>query len=58
MNVYFNQKEDLYYSKIINKVSSNFLIVNRIAYVYFYDMKGEGIIKYKTEEQRDKSIQQ
>jgi len=58
LNIYFNLKEDLYYNKIINKVSSNFLIVNRIAYVYLYDMKGEGILKNKTEEQRDKSIQQ
>ena len=58
LNVYFNLKEDLYYNKIINKVSSNFLVVNRIAYVYLYDMKGEGILKNKNEEQKDKSIQQ
>lgn len=58
LNAYFNLKEDLYYNKIINKVSSNFLVVNRIAYVYLYDMKGEGILKNKNEEQKDKSIQQ
>ena len=58
LNVYLILNEDCYYNKIINKVSSNFLIVNRIAYVYLYDMKGEGILKNKTEEQRDKSIQQ
>ena len=58
LNVYFNLKEDLYYNKIINKVSSNFLVVNRISYVYLYDMKGEGILKNKNEEQKDKSIQQ
>ena len=58
LNVYFNLKEDYYYNKIINKVSSNFLVVNRIAYVYLYDMKGEGILQDKTEKQRNKSIQQ
>ena len=58
LNAYFNLKEDYYYNKIINKVSSNFLVVNRIAYVYLYDMKGEGILKIKNEVQRDKSIQQ
>ena len=58
LNVYFNLKEDYYYNKIINRVSSNFLVVNRIAYVYLYDMKGEGILKNITEKQRNKSIQQ
>ena len=58
LNVYFNSREDYYYNKIINIASSSFLVVNRIAYVYLYDMKGEGILQIKTEEQRNKSIQQ
>ena len=58
MNAYFNLKEDYYYNKIINKVSSNFLVVNRIANVYLNDMKGKGILKIKNKVQRDKSIQQ
>jgi glycosyltransferase involved in cell wall biosynthesis len=58
LNVYFNSKEDFYYNKIINKVSASFLVVNRIAYIYYYDIEGEGKLQIKTEKQKNKSIQQ
>ena len=58
LNIYQNMIDDFYFNKITNKVSNNFLIVDRVGYVYYYDGKGHGTPKTETEEQRNASIQQ
>ena len=58
LNIYQNMIDDFYFNKITNKVSNNFLIVDRVGYVYYYDGKGHGTLKTDTEEQRNTSIQQ
>ena len=58
LNIYQNMIDDFYFNKIVNKASHNFLIVDRIGYVYYYDGKGYGTAKTETEGQKDASIQQ
>ena len=58
LNIYQNMIDDYYFNIIVNKKSNNYLIVDRIGYVYYYDGQGEGTAKIKTEAQRDKAIQQ
>ena len=58
LNIYQNMIDDFYFNKIVNKASHNFLIVDRIGYVYYFDGKGNGTPKTETEEQKDASIQQ
>ena len=58
LNIYQNMIDDFYFNIIVNKKSNNYLIVDRIGYVYYYDGQGEGTAKIKTESQRDKAIQQ
>ncbi len=58
LNIYQNCIDDFYFNKIVNKASYNFLIIDRVGYVYYYDGQGNGTPKNKTEEQRNSSIQQ
>ena len=58
LNIYQNMIDDFYFNKITNIVSNNFLIVDRVGYVYYYDGQGNGTPKTETEEQRNTSIQQ
>ena len=55
---YKNVWDDVWQNAIINKVSKSFAIIKRIGYIYFYDGKGEGTLKTKTEEQRDRLIRE
>ena len=48
----------MWYNTIINKVSYSFLIIERIAYIYLHDGKGEGSPKTKTKIQKDKIIKE
>ena len=48
-------KDYIYWNKIANKVSDNFLIIKRYGYLYFKDGIGEGI-KIKNEMEKDKKI--
>ncbi len=46
LNFYKNLWEDIWWNKLINEVSYSFLIINRTAYLYYKDFKGEGEIKF------------
>ena len=41
LNVYKNLWDDLWYNEIVNMVSHNYTIIERIGYVYYIDGKGE-----------------
>jgi len=58
LNVYQNRAEDVYYNLIINKVSSNFLVIERVGNVYYWDGEGEGTPNFNNENNRNKAIQQ
>ena len=58
LNVYKNYWDDIWYNEIVNKVSYSYVIFERIGYVYYYDRKGEGTLKYITKEQKSKIIQE
>ena len=45
LNFNKNFWEDIWWNKLINEVSDSFLIINRTAYLYYKDFKGEGEIK-------------
>ena len=56
LNIYKNFWDDMWWNKILNKVSYNLLVLKRYSYLYFKDGKGEGDFKLKTINQRDKMI--
>ena len=57
LNIYKNFWEDIWWNKLVNKVSYSFLVVNRFQYLYYKgDKKGEGNIKIDSEIQRDNMI--
>ena len=57
LNIYKNFWEDIWWNKLVNKVSYSFLVVNRFQYLYYKgDKKGEGNIKINSEIQRDNMI--
>jgi len=56
LNIYKNLWEDIWWNKIENKVSYNFLMIERYGYLYFKDGKGEGTLKSNNEIQKDKAI--
>ena len=56
LNIYKNLWEDLWWNRIIDEVSNSFLIINRIGYLYYKDYNGEGDIKTKTKQQKNKII--
>jgi hypothetical protein len=58
LNIYKNLWEDMWWNKIANKVSDNFLIIKRYGYLYFKDGAGEGSIKIKNEMEKDKKIKE
>ena len=58
LNIYKNLWEDMWWNKIANKVSDNFLIIKRYGYLYFKDGTGEGSIKIKNEMEKDKKIKE
>jgi glycosyltransferase involved in cell wall biosynthesis len=58
LNIYKNLWEDIWWNKIANKVSDNFLIIKRYGYLYFKDGAGEGSIKLKNEMEKDKKIKE
>jgi glycosyltransferase involved in cell wall biosynthesis len=58
LNIYKNFWEDIWYNELINRVSHNFIIIERIGYLYYKGVKGYGSIKLKNERERDKMIQE
>ena len=58
LNIYKNLWEDMWWNKMANKVSDNFLIIKRYGYLYLKNGKGESKIKNKTEIERDKTIKE
>lgn len=58
LNIYKNLWEDMWWNKMANKVSDNFLIIKRYGYLYLKNGIGEGKIKNKTEIERDKTIKE
>ena len=58
LSFYKNVWDDVWQNAIINKVSNSFAIIKRIGYIYFIDGNGEGTLRTKTEEQRDRLIRE
>ena len=50
--------EDVWYNKILNRVSYSYAIFERVGYVYCKDEQGEGTPKYDTIEQRSNMIKE
>ena len=58
LNIYKNFCEDQWWNRLIDQCSTNFLIVKRFGYLYFQDPEGQSRIKTRTEEERDRMIQE
>ena len=58
LNVYKNYWDDIWFNEIINKVSYSYVIFERIGYVYYFDGKGEGTLKFNTSEQKNNIIKE
>ena len=58
LNIYKNLWEDIWWNRIVDKVSYNYAIINRFSYLYFKDGTGEGTFKIQTEVQKDRMIQE
>jgi len=58
LNVYKNFWDDIWFNELVNKVSDNYTIFERVGYVYYYDGKGEGTLIYETMEQKSKIIKE
>ena len=58
LNIYKNYCEDVWWNKLINKISYSYLALPRYSYLYFKDGNGYGDIKLETVTQRDKMIQE
>ena len=56
LNIYKNFWEDIWHNELINIVSHNFIIIERIGYLYYKGAKGYGSVKLKNERERDKMI--
>ena len=58
LNAYKNLWEDRWWNQIANKMCFSNLIVNRIAYLYFRFVTGEGSVKLDTDERKFKTIKE
>ena len=58
LNVYKNFLDDIWYNEIVNMVSNNYTIIERIGYVYYVDGKGEGTPKFHTKNQKSNLIKE
>ena len=58
LNIYKNMWEDVWNNAIISKASQDFLIFNRVGYLYVQETNSEGRVKAATEKQRDKTIKE
>ncbi len=56
LNIYKNFCEDLWWNKLINRISYSYLVIKRYGYLYFKDGNGAGDYKIKTKSQRDNMI--
>ena len=56
INAYKNIWDDIWWNKLINEVSNNLLIINRIGYLYYKDGNGEGDIIANSDIKKDKII--
>ena len=58
LNLYKNVWDDVWFNRIINKVSYSFLVYERIGYIYMQNGFGEGSPKKDTDINKDKYIQE
>jgi hypothetical protein len=58
LNMYKNVWDDIWWNKMANEISNNYLIVKRIGYQYYRKYEGEGTIKLKSESNKDRMIQE
>jgi glycosyltransferase involved in cell wall biosynthesis len=58
LNAYKNLWEDRWWNQIANRMVFSNLVVNRVGYLYFRFVTGEGTIKINTDEQRFKVIKE
>ena len=54
LNIYKNVYDDAWFNNLVNKVSFNFTVLDRIGYVYLQDGNGEGSPKTNTDEEKSK----
>ena len=55
LNIYKNVWDDIWWNKMANEISNNYLIVKRIGYQYYKNFEGEGTLKTKS---KDRIIQE
>ena len=58
LNAYKNFWDDIWHNNIINMVSNNYTIFERVGYVYYFDGKGEGSQKFSSKEQNSSMIRE
>ena len=58
LNAYKNLWEDRWWNQLANKMVYSNLVVNRVGYLYFRFVTGEGSIKLNSEEQKFKTIKE
>ena len=58
LNAYKNLWEDRWWNQMANKMSYCNLLVNRVGYLYFRFVTGEGSVKLETDEQKYKTIKE
>ena len=58
LNFYKNLWEDRWWSRIADEVSTNLLVVKRFGYLYFRDNIGAGAVKFSSDSDRDRMIQE
>ena len=58
LNFYKNLWEDRWWSRIADEVSNNLLVVKRFGYLYFRDNIGAGAVKFRSDSDRDRMIQE
>ena len=58
LNAYKNVYEDRWWNTLANNASSNYLMINRIGYIYLYDYNGEGHIRHGNKYINEKNMKE
>ena len=58
LNLYKNFCEDQWWNRLGDQYSNNFLIVQRVSYLFYQDEEGQSRIKTRNDEERDRMVQE